>query len=68
LGCRDNISIKKDDAGKLVAAVANMSVSAANEIQNIVSEGDTQNNAGGELPPILPMQLVKIEMRRPLSL
>jgi hypothetical protein len=68
LGCRGNISFKKDDAVKLVAAVANMSVSAANGIQNIVCESDTPNNAGDELPPIFPMQLVKIYMRRPLSL
>jgi hypothetical protein len=54
--------LEKDDVDKLVPAVVKMFLNAANRIQNIDCERDTQNNAGDELPPVLPMQLVKIDM------
>jgi hypothetical protein len=56
-------ALEKGYVDKLVATVASMFVSAANGIQNIICERDIQNNAGDELPPVLPMQIVKIDMR-----
>ncbi|KAH6583989.1 hypothetical protein BASA61_007792 [Batrachochytrium salamandrivorans] len=55
--------LEQAEVDKLVPAVARLFVKATNGIQGIVSERDAQNNAGDELPPVLPKQLVKLDMR-----
>jgi hypothetical protein len=44
-------------------AVAKMFWQAANGIHEIVPERDSENNASDDLPPVLPHQLDKIDMR-----
>jgi hypothetical protein len=56
-------SLEQVEVEKLIPAVAKLFVQATNGIQSIVSERDAQNNAGDELPPVLPKQLVKFDMR-----
>ncbi|KAH6582639.1 hypothetical protein BASA60_001826 [Batrachochytrium salamandrivorans] len=55
--------LEQAEVDKLVPAVARLFVKATNGIQSIVSERDAQNNAGDELPPVLPKQLVKLDMQ-----
>jgi hypothetical protein len=47
----------------LTVAVAKMFRQAANAIHEIVAERDSENNGSNDLPPVLPHQLVKIDMR-----
>jgi hypothetical protein len=47
----------------LTVAVAKMFGQAANGIHDIVAERDSVNNASDDLPPVLPHQLVKNDMR-----
>jgi len=46
----------------LVVAFAKMLTSAADGIYMIVAERDASNQAGDTLPPVLPHQLVKIDL------
>jgi hypothetical protein len=39
-----------------------MFVSVADETQNAVVESDSSNQEGDDLPPVLPHQLVKIDL------
>ena len=48
---------------ELVVAVARMFVSVVDGIHKIVAERDSSNQAGDELPPVLPHQLVNIDLR-----
>jgi hypothetical protein len=48
---------------ELVVAVARMFVSVGDGIVKIVAERDSSNQAGDELPPVLPHQLVKNDLR-----
>ncbi|KAI8895523.1 hypothetical protein BC833DRAFT_567403 [Globomyces pollinis-pini] len=50
-------------AHQLVVAVARMFVTLADGIHKIVAERDSINQAGDELPPVLPHQLVLIDLR-----
>jgi hypothetical protein len=58
-----NIStMELEMVNSLTVAVAKMYGQAANGIHEIVAERDSENNASDDLPPVLPHQLVKIDM------
>ena len=56
-------TLPEDEVKQLVVATAKLFVETAHGITQIVVERDASNNAGSELPPVLPKQLMQIDLR-----
>ncbi|KAH6601738.1 hypothetical protein BASA61_001822 [Batrachochytrium salamandrivorans] len=56
-------TVDDETVQKLVIAVSKMFVQVADGIYSIVAERDSSNQPADELPPVLPHQLVKIDLR-----
>jgi hypothetical protein len=58
------IELEFDDRQVVVVSVAQLFVESASRTSEIVVERNSSNEGGNELPPVLPHQLVKLDMRR----
>jgi hypothetical protein len=59
--------LESDDLQVVVVSVAKLFVESASRISEIVAERNSSNEGGNELPPVLPHQLVRLDMRRFVS-
>ncbi|KAH6567445.1 hypothetical protein BASA50_003292 [Batrachochytrium salamandrivorans] len=57
-------TLSQDDVSMLVTAIAQMLCQLAQGLHAVVAERDCVNDAGEELPPVLPHQLARVDVRR----
>ena len=54
--------LESDDLQSVLVSVAKLFVESANDITSIIAEHDSSNDRGTEIPPVLPNQLVHLDM------
>ena len=59
--------LESNDLQSVLVSIAKLSVESASGIILIVAERNSSNKRGEELPPVLPRQLVHLDMRTFLS-
>ncbi|KAH9247850.1 hypothetical protein BASA81_014533 [Batrachochytrium salamandrivorans] len=57
-------TLSQDDVSMLVTAIAQMLCQLAQGLHAVVAERDCVNDVGEELPPVLPHQLARVDVRR----